>query len=640
MRLSLRYQVTTALVLFGLVPAAIVAWYAYGSTQEFKKNQQLLIRRAAAAASNRLELLFQQGLVRDEKSLAVLLDPSKIDRAAVNVELNNVAGQFGVSYAEIYVVDPHQQVVIRRQRDGDYDKKTDRGLPAKYIPAFDDCTSGHQARNWIMALTGEKSHGEPPELVGYSPLNSLRSDKGRNYAVLVAVPMTEAYAAIYDYLIKTGEVMIGCLLVTIVLGIWLGGHFVKPVLQIMEVTQQLQTGDLHVRTRVDRRDELGKLADQINAVIVKLTEVISQIRGATGSVSTASQQLNSSAEQLSEGATEQAGTLEQIASSLRNVDESVARNAQHAKDTSRTANQASAQAERGGEAVHETVVAMREIAQKITVVEDIAYQTNLLALNAAIEAARAGSQGKGFAVVAGEVRKLAERSQAAAQQIGELAGRSVAVAENAGHLLERTVPMIRDTSNLVQEIAAASQEQMAAIREINVGVTQLNEVVQQNAAAGLQLASTSYDLAHQSRTLQHYVEFFQIATGSDEPAAAAGPRLRAPAPGPANHSPTNSRATPLPRAHQAPARRLLPQAHRGAGPASGAGAGNGPDGHAQGSGPGSGPGQGQGQGQGHAPDRLAPQAPAHQGGHLGNNQHGHGSGVIVNLDEDDNFERF
>src|SRR5205085_8920504 len=136
------------------------------------------------------------------------------------------------------------------------------------------------------------------------------------------------------------------------------------------------------------------------------------------------------------------------------------------------ANNARAQAEDGGKAVQETVAAMQQIAQRIKVVEDIAYQTNLLALNAAIEAARAGAQGKGFAVVAGEVRKLAERSQTAAHQIGELAGSSVAVAENAGGLLEKIVPSVRHTSELVREIAASSQEQTAALHEISTGIRQ------------------------------------------------------------------------------------------------------------------------------------------------------------------------
>jgi methyl-accepting chemotaxis protein len=193
---------------------------------------------------------------------------------------------------------------------------------------------------------------------------------------------------------------------------------------------------------------------------------------------------------------------------------SIAQNTENAKVTDGMASTAAKQAGEGGQAVAGTVEAMRKIADKIGIIDDIAYQTNLLALNAAIEAARAGEHGKGFAVVAAEVRKLAERSQVAAQEIGELAGDSVKTAEHAGKLLESMVPSITKTSDLVQEITAASQEQASGVSQINTAMNQLNQATQQNASASEELAATAEEMSGQAENLQQLMSFFKVEGGS------------------------------------------------------------------------------------------------------------------------------
>jgi methyl-accepting chemotaxis protein len=604
--MSLRKQITLALLVFGLVPACIVAWVSYNAAEDFKARQEIILRQSAFAAADRIERLLL--MEKDVPGYPPTWNPKNLDEEKLRDPLDRLASQFHLGYkAKILVINGDNTVVAKRDPNGELSTTPSGGLPYRYKIVLP------KEREGVKPVPVGDDPKDVPELAAFAPLAVKPPPDGKGpYEVVVIVPSAEAYDTIYTMQWKTLAILAICLVLTSLLGVYLGDRFVKPLLDIMAVTHELHEGNLQNRTTVSRRDELGRLANQVNSVVDKLAEVISQIRSATTSVSTASSELNSSAQQLSQGATQQAGTLQEIASSLHSVDASVARNAQHAKDTARTANQASAQAERGGEAVQETVAAMRQIAQKITIVEDIAYQTNLLALNAAIEAARAGTQGKGFAVVAGEVRKLAERSQAAAQQIGELAASSMAVAENAGQLLEKTVPMIRDTSNLVQEIAAASQEQMAAIRQINVGVSQLNEVVQQNAAAAHQLGSTSSDLAFQSSTLQRYVEFFQIDTTAEGfPLPTSGPPL---APAPPPRAAPASRRLPSPPSRGAPG--LLPADVPGA-PRHAAGHGH-PPGRDGGTG-------------------GAPGTPI--GGHLGNSQHG-GGGVVINMDDDDNFERF
>ncbi len=256
--------------------------------------------------------------------------------------------------------------------------------------------------------------------------------------------------------------------------------------------------------------DFNDMKNNINILIEKLTEVISDIKGAADNVATGSQQVSSSTQQMSQGATEQAASAEEISSSMEQMVSNIRQNADNAQQTEKIALKTAQDALEGGKAVMETVSAMKEIATKISIIEEIARQTNLLALNAAIEAARAGEHGKGFAVVATEVRKLAERSQIAAGEINKLSGSSVEVAEKAGNMLARIVPDIQKTAELVSEINASSNEQNTGSEQINKAIQQLDQVIQQNASATEEMSSTSEELASQAEQLIDTLEFFKI----------------------------------------------------------------------------------------------------------------------------------
>jgi methyl-accepting chemotaxis protein len=272
-------------------------------------------------------------------------------------------------------------------------------------------------------------------------------------------------------------------------------------------------GDLTQRIEHDYAGLFGKVKDSANTMAENLTRVMEEVRAAADALTGAANQVSATAQSLSQAASEQAASVEETTSQIDVMSASITQNSDNAKVTDGMATKANREASEGGSAVSQTVVAMKQIAAKIGIVDDIAYQTNLLALNAAIEAARAGEHGKGFAVVAAEVRKLAERSQEAAKEIGELAGNSVTTAERAGKLLDEIVPSIQKTSELVQEIAAASSEQSESVTQIGGAMGQLSKATQQNASASEELAATSEELSGQAEQLQQSIAFFNTGEG-------------------------------------------------------------------------------------------------------------------------------
>jgi len=318
------------------------------------------------------------------------------------------------------------------------------------------------------------------------------------------------------------------------------------------VADQIANGDLMVSPKpLSDKDVLGIA---LQSMVERLRGVVADALAASTNVSSGSQELSSSSEQLSQGATEQASSAEEASASMEQMAANIKQNADNAAQTEKIARQSSRDAEASGQAVNRAVGAMRTIAEKISIVQEIARQTDLLALNAAVEAARAGEHGKGFAVVASEVRKLAERSQAAAAEISALSGQTVQVATEAGEMLNRLVPDIQKTAELVSEISAACREQDIGAAQINEAIQQLDRVTQQNAGASEEMSATSEELAAQAEELQASIAFFKVDRAGSRQQGAISASKPAPARSSAHKNYTSRPAEQSVTAQQARAR--------------------------------------------------------------------------------------
>ncbi|MCO7552560.1 methyl-accepting chemotaxis protein [Metapseudomonas otitidis] len=445
------------------------------------------------AVNTQIQLIYSHILSTDAKAMADIDTAIKSNRNDIQAAIED--------YAKLITDGQDQQFL-----DTDRKMIADLGQGVEAVLVQSRENRNEEARDAMISLTQKVIEPLRDQLTKHRDYNvkmatdaGQRAEATRQQATLISITVS---------------------IITLVIVGLLGGFITRNLLRQLggepayaaDVVSRIAAGDLTVNVETKGGDTSSMLA-AIKGMAEKLGQIIGEVRSNADSLSSASEEISATAQSMSQGASEQAASVEETSASMEQMSASIAQNTENAKVTDGMAGKAAREANEGGQAVRDTVSAMKTIAEKISIVDDIAYQTNLLALNAAIEAARAGEHGKGFAVVAAEVRKLAERSQVAAQEISEVAKSSVSLAERAGTLLDQMVPSIAKTSDLVQEIAAASEEQTTGVSQINTAMSQLSEITQQSASSAEELAATAEEMSGQAEQLQQLMDFFKVNNG-------------------------------------------------------------------------------------------------------------------------------
>ncbi len=454
-----------------------------------------------AASNNEPAAFIAQPLVHDGKVELIIALQLSLESIDGIMQQREGMGETG----ETYLVGPDKLM-----RSNSFLDPTNHSVKASFAGSVEKNGVDTEASQEALSGTAEAKiitdYNGNPVLSAFTPINVF----GTTWALLAEIDESEVMAPIISLEISVGLLALVLMVVVAVVAFAVANSIIKPLQCGVEFSKEVSQGNLAANLEVCQLDEVGELSAAMESMVGTLSGIVLEVQSASDNVSSGSQELSASAESLSQGTTEQAASIEEVSASIEEMAANIDENTHSARETEVIANQVSVDAEKSGTAIAGALESMKTIAEKISIIEEIARQTNLLALNAAIEAARAGEHGKGFAVVAAEVRQLAERSGLAAAEIGELSAKTVEVSDEAGQRLQALVPEIKKTASLVQKIAAASDEQNSGTMQISTAIQQLDKVIQSNASSSEEMASTAEELASQAEMLQQTMSFFNL----------------------------------------------------------------------------------------------------------------------------------